>query len=229
MFKLSIVVTLALVVGGCAASRAFVRAERAAKLGDWDAAVEYYRQAVQDDPDRAEYKMAYERATFAASGVHADRGRKAEAEGRLDEALREFRRASELDPSNRQVAAKASELERIIRERIEAARPRPQIERLREEAQRAAAEPLLTPSTPLGPVRFSEASARDVLNFIGQSTGISVIFDQAWQDRLITINVDDVTLEQALQQIMVSNQWFYKVMDERTILIAQDTAQKRTQ
>ena len=101
--------------------------------------------------------------------------RKAEEEGRLDEALREYRRASELDPTNRQVAAKASELERIIRDRIEAARPRPQIERLREEAQRASPEPILSPTTPLGPVRFNNASVRDMLKFIGQSTGINVL------------------------------------------------------
>jgi Flp pilus assembly secretin CpaC len=206
-----------------------VRGERAARAGDWDTAVEYYRQAVQDDPDRAEYKIALERATFAAAGIHTDRARKAEDEGRLDEALREYRRAAELDPSNRQAAAKASELERVIRERIEAARPRPPIERLREQARQAAPEPLLSPSSPLGPVRFVNASAREVLGFIGESTGISVIFDRDFVDRQITINTDGVTLEQALQQIMVANQMFYKVLNERTILVAQDTTAKRTQ
>lgn len=206
-----------------------MRGERAAREGDWDSAVEYYRQAVQDDPDRAEYKIAYERAAYAAAAVHADRARKAEEEGRLDEALREYRRASELDASNRQVAAKAGEIERILRERIEAARPRPQIERLREEARKVQAEPLLTPSSPLGPVRFVNASARDVLNFIGETTGINVLFDRDFPDRTISINVDNVTLEQALQQIMVTNQMFYKVLNERTILVAQDTVQKRQQ
>ena len=36
-----------------------MRGEQAAHQGDWDQAVEYYRQAVQDDPDRADYKIAY--------------------------------------------------------------------------------------------------------------------------------------------------------------------------
>ena len=38
-----------------------------------------------------------------------------------------------------------------------------------------------------------------------------------------------MTLEQALQQIMVANQLFYKVLNERTIIVAADTTQKRTQ
>ena len=229
VLKLTLIVGIVVLLVGCAASRAFVRGEKAARVGDWDAAVEYYRQAVQDDPDRAEYKIAYERATFAAAAQHADRGRRAEEEGRLEEALREYRRASELDSSNRQVASKMGEIERILRERIEAARPKPQIDRLREEARKAAPEPLLSPTSPLGPVRFENANARDVLNFIGESTGINVLFDREFTDRTVTINVEGVTLEEALQQIMITNQMFYKVLNERTIIVAQDSTVKRNQ
>jgi Flp pilus assembly secretin CpaC len=227
--KSALVVALAVMLVACAASRAFTRGERAALAGDWDAAVEYYRTAVQEHPDRAEYKIALERATFAAAGLHADRARKAEEEGRLDDALREYRRASEFDPTNRQVAAKAADLERIIRERIEAARPRPEIERLQEQARRLSPEPLLSPNQPLGPVRFNNASLREILTFMGEQTGINVTFDRDFQDRTISVNLEGVTLEQALQQIMLSNQLFYKVLNERTIIVAQDSTAKRNQ
>jgi general secretion pathway protein D len=216
----------------CAASRAFTRGERAARAGDWDSAVEYFRTAVQQDPDRADYKISLERATFAAATAHADRGRKAEEEGRLDDALREYRKATELDPSNRQVAAKAADLERIIRERIEASRPRPEIDKLREQARRLSPEPLLNPLQPLGPVRFNNATIRDILTFMGEQTGINVTFDRdagTIVDRQISVNLEGVTLEQALQQIMLTNQLFYKVLNERTIIVAQDSAAKRNQ
>ena len=226
---LSVVVSFTIALAACAVSRSFSRGEVAARAGDWDAAVEYYRQAIQDDPDRAEYKIALERATFAAAALHADRGRKAEEEGRHEEALREYRRSSDLDSSNRQIAAKAGELERAIREKIEAARPRPQIERLREEARKVSAEPLLNPTSQLGPVRFNNANARDVLNFIGESTGINVIFDRDFTERQVTINEDGGTLEGVLQRLMLTNQMFYKVLNDRTILVINDTTAKRTQ
>jgi general secretion pathway protein D len=227
--KCAVILMLAVMLAACAASRAFMRGERAMRAGDFDAAVEYYRQAMQDDPDRAEYKIAYERATLQGSTMHADRGRKAEAEGRLEEALRAYRRASELDPTNRQIAAKAGEIERTLIDRVEAARPRPQIDRLREEAQKAAAEPVLSPTTPLGPVRFTNASVREILQFIGQATGINVLFDRDFVDRTTSIDVEGVTLEQALQQLMLTNQLFYKVLNDRTIIVVQDTSAKRTQ
>lgn len=229
LIRCSVVVLLAAAMTACATSRAFMRGERAARAGDWDAAVEYYRQAMEDDPDRAEYKIAYERAAFAAAAMHADRARKAEEDGRLEEALREYRRASELDPSNRQVALKAAQLEQLIRERLEAARPRPEIERLREEAQKISPEPILSPTTPLGPVNFNNASVRDILTFIGQATGINVLFDRDFVDRTTSINVEGVTLEQALQQIMLTNQLFYKVLDPKTIIVIPDTTAKRNQ
>ena len=207
-----------------------MRGEQAAQQGDWDQAVEHYRQAVQDDPDNADYKIAYERATYAAAGVHVDRARKAEEEGRLDEALREYRRATELDSSNRQAAAKAGETRadaaRSARSRAAAAARSSGCAKRR--AQQSP-EPMLSPTSPLGPVRFQNANARDVLNFIGESTGINVIFDRDFPDRTISINVEGVTLEQALQQIMLTNQMFYKVLNDRTILVIQDTTAKRTQ
>ena len=46
---------------GCAAG-AYTQGTRAARIGDWDRAVEYYRRALQEDPRRADYRIALERA-----------------------------------------------------------------------------------------------------------------------------------------------------------------------
>src|SRR4029453_18515878 len=90
--------------------------------------------------------------------------------------------------------------------------------------------PLLSPTTPLGVVSFGpNASLRDVLNTIGASTGITVTFDSAFQDKGYTGRFEDVTLEQALQQIMMSNGLFYKVINPKTIIVIPDTAQKHAQ
>ena len=48
---------------------------------------------------------------LSAAGIHIDAARLAEARGQLDEALREFRRSSEFDPSNRALASKVLDLE----------------------------------------------------------------------------------------------------------------------
>lgn len=226
----SVVALSALVAAGCATGRAFSRGETAGKAGDWEAAVTFYRQALDENPDRPEYKIALERAMIAAADMYAERGRQFEQAGQLEEALRAYRKAEEFQPSNRQLAAKSGEIERTLRDRIEAAQPKPDIERLRQQARRASAEPILSPSNPEPlVVNFVNTSLRDILTFIGNYSGINVTFDRDFQDRTITLKLEGVSLEQALQQIMIANQLFYRVLNERTIIVAADTTQKRTQ
>ena len=215
---------------GCAAGRAFQRAERAAQLGEWDAAVAYYTTAVQAAPERAEYKIALERASLSASHVHLDRARAFEAKEELEDALREYRKASEFDPTNRQAAARAVELEQRIRDRLEASRPRPAIEQMRERVRLASGEPILNPASrePLR-LRFNNAQLRDILNFIANASGINITYDRDMQDRAYTVELDGVTLEQALSQILTANGLFYKVLNERTIIVVPDSPTKRGQ
>ena len=213
---------VAALVSGCAAGRSFRKGRDAARAGDWDAAVQHYTDALQASPDNAEYKIELERATQNAARDHIFRAREFEQKDQLDGALIEYKKAVELDGSNRLAATRAAELERIIRDRIEKSRPRPAIERLRQQA-RAQGVPVLNPSdrTPLK-ITFNNSSLRDILNFIGTTTGINIQFDTAYQDKAYSVNLDGITLEDALQQILAVNGFFYKVLNPTTIVIAQD-------
>ena len=225
--RLVALVAVAAIVAGCAAGRAFGRGDAAARGGDWDTAVEYYRSAVQEDPGRVDYQIALERAMINASVQHLDQARLLEARGQLEDALREYRRASVYDPSNRQIAGQAVEMERRIRDMAEAARPQPTIQQLQQGVPQSP-EPLLNPASndPIDVV-FNNASLRDILNSLGTSAGINVTFERDYQDRSYTVEMRGVTFEQALDQIFTGNLLFYKAINERTILVIPDNAQKR--
>ena len=221
---------LAVVAAGCGASRSFGRGEGAARAGDWDTAVEHYRRAVQQSPDNPEYKIALERAMLTASQQHLDAARIAEARGVLDEALREYRRASEFDPPNRQIATKVTELERRLRDQAEAAGPRNNLQQIRAEAARQSAPtPLFNLSTVLPGLRFTNTGLREILSSIGMTSGVNVTYDNTFQDRMYTVQLDNVTLEEALNQILAANQLFYKVVSPRSIIVVPDNVQKRGQ
>ena len=222
----ALMLVLALVAAGCGAARLYGRAENAARSGDWDAAVEYYRRAVQESPDRTDYKISLERAMINASHQHLNQAQLAEARGELEEALREYRRASDFDPPNRQLAAKVTEMERRIRDQYEA-QPRNNIAQLREQARQAGPAPLIKLNEVLPEIRFNNTSIRDILNFIANATGINVTYDRDYQDRAYTVQLNGVTLDQALSQILSANQLFYKVINQNTIMVIPDTAQKR--
>lgn len=225
---LSIVLALAIAAGGCAAGRAFREGESLVRSGNLDEAVAAYRRAVQADPDNPNYAIALQRTMVAASRAHLDRAREFEEQGQIEAAVGEYRLASEFDPSNRTAMTKVAALEQALRERIEAARPRPAIDQLREQARAATAEPVLNPSSrePLR-LQFPNAQAREVLNFIANLTGINITYDRDVPDgRPITVQLEGVTLEQALNQIMTLAQLSYKVVNERSIFVFPDTSQK---
>jgi general secretion pathway protein D len=214
---------------GCAAGRSFSKGERAARAGDWDTAAEHYRRAVQESPDRPDYKISLERAMITASQQHLDQARIFEARFQLDEALREYRRASELDPPNRQVAGKAAEIEQRIRDQAEATRPRTSVQQLREQARESGPPPLFNLTTVLPGIRFNNTGIRDILNSIGMTSGINVTYDSTFQDRPYTVQLDNVTLEEALNQILTANQLFFKVTNPKSVIVVPDNAQKRAQ
>jgi type II secretory pathway component GspD/PulD (secretin) len=225
---------LAAAISGCATSRVFKRGEAAARAGDWDAAVAYYTKAVQADPDRPDYKIALERSMQAASNFHLDKARALDRKGEIEDALVEYRRVLEYAPGNSHAITRRGELERAVREKSEASRKPSQVEAMRERARRQSEGPILNPAskTPLGLHFATNTAIQDILKFIGDVTGINVIIEQGAQSavaRPTTINVSGVTLEQALNLVMTANQLWYKVLNDRTILVIQDTAQKRQQ
>ncbi|HEV3140036.1 MAG TPA: tetratricopeptide repeat protein, partial [Vicinamibacterales bacterium] len=176
---------------GCAAGKAFVRGESAMRAGNLDEAVAEYRRAVQAAPDNANYRIALSRAMLAASRAHIDKAREFEKQDQLEAALGEYRLATENDPTNRLATAKVAELDRTIRDRIEAARPKPAIQQMRENARRASAEPALVNLTQvLGPIKFQGTSFKDILSFIANLTGINITYDQQVPDRPMTIQLD---------------------------------------
>ena len=224
------VLALALVLAGCAASRAFSQGKTAAGAGEWDVAVDHYRRALAEDPGNTEYRLALQRAMASASLAHIERARIAELRGQLEQAAAEYRRANEFDPSNRQLEAKVADLEKKIRAAAEAAQAPSAMAQMQASARQTAAGPVLFRLNETLPVlSFGNASPREILAAIGKMAGINVNFERDYQDpRPYSFEMEGVTLEQALQAVTSANALFYKVQNPRSILIINDTQQKRT-
>ena len=229
--KLTVLLLLAILGSGCAASRAFRQGLNAVYAGDWDDAVTYFTRAVQANPDSREYKIHLRRAQEEASRMHVEKARALEQNDQLDMALNEYKKSLDIMGTDRLVQAKAAELERKIRERIEATRSRPRIDQLRSDARTSNAPPLLNPGS-REPIRLNfgtSSSLKDILNFIGTASGINVAYDQSYVDKPYSVNLDGVTVEDALQQVLSANGYYYKVTNPRTILVIPDQPAKHQQ
>jgi general secretion pathway protein D len=215
------------VVSACATGSALHNAQKAADHGDWDSAVAYYREALNSDPSRVDIKVALERAMRTASEGHLKRAKQLEAEDQLSGAAAEYRMAADLDPGNTLALTKAIEIEKKIRDQIEASRPRARIDDLRQQAAQSSQIPHLDPRVKVT-ANFS-GSVRDLLTFIAAQTGINVTYDQVIPtiNSAYAINLQDVSLEDALNQIVTANTLTYKVTGPKTIFVYADNPQNR--
>jgi len=217
-------------VSGCASSGALRLGDQAATTGDWDAAVAHFRTALQDNPSDTRARINLERAMQRAAADHVKSARELEEEGELPAALREYQLASEFDPINGRLLAIVAALERKIRDLVEASQPPSALDELQARAREASQPPLLDPSSDeLLSLQFGQAQLRDTLGAIGTMTGINVTFDQAFQDRVYSVRLDGVTVEEALDQILTATKNFYKVLNPRSLIVIPDNPMKRGQ
>ena len=220
-----------LVASSCATGQAVRAGDAAAKRGDWDTAVARYRDAAAHDPSKREIQISLRQAMAAATAAHIKRAEALEAADQLPGAEAEYRIVADIDPSNTYAISKANEIERTIRARIDANRPRPSIDVLREQAAQQSTIPKLDPRTRVPAMNLS-GSVRDILNTIGQATGIDITYDRDANTAVgvaYTLSLTDSTIDEALSRILSANQLTYKVVSAKSILVFQDTPTKHQQ
>ncbi|HZT35768.1 MAG TPA: hypothetical protein VFA15_07600, partial [Nitrososphaera sp.] len=74
--------------------------EKAEAQKDYDAALNYYDQAIGTDPKEPAYLLPEQNVRSKAAAAHVTEGRKLQQQQKLDEALVQFQKAFLADPSS---------------------------------------------------------------------------------------------------------------------------------
>jgi general secretion pathway protein D len=230
VFATIALVTIAMGLFGCStAKRTADEGEEAFKHQNWDAAVYHYLQALAEDPDNIEYKMQLAFARQKASQKHFKNGMTLRQMGRLLAARDQLQMAIQLDPSN-QYAEQI--LEDVIKEMEILSTPdgARELERLKREASQAKVKPPVLNPTSKEPITLNfprPKPVKEIYNAIGKAYGFNVLFDPKLKDDRLAIELRDLDAERALEMVMQAAGHFYKVLDEHSIIIAEDTPQNR--
>ena len=221
---------LALAASSCASSRAFHDGEREEQHKHWDLAVLYYERALAIDPKDSTARISLQRARFQAAQAHFERGRLHRSAGQLDLAVAELEVSLSLDPTNdsaeQELRRAKAEVETRARENaggtpVEKAKARTRGMR--------GAPPMLNPAStkPIDVAFAPDTTIKKIYAALGAAAGINIIYDPQLKDDKFTLDLRGMTFQKALETAMRQAGHFYKVIDEKTILIAQDTQQNR--
>ena len=221
---------LAASTAGCATSAALREGQRAERAEDFDRAVVEYTKAVREQPDDAGARAALNRARVRASQEHFFRGRRLAAEERYEQAVIEFQLAAELNPSDGDVDVALRETRQKLRTKIAVSRNgKTELQALVERSRDMPLPGLDLPEAAKLPdaMIFSSASSRMVFTALARFAQVSIVFDPAFRDQTISVDLRNVTLAEALASVAASTQTFYRVTSPKTITIIPDTPAKR--
>ncbi|MGC2619322.1 MAG: secretin N-terminal domain-containing protein, partial [Acidobacteriaceae bacterium] len=212
---------------GQKASHLYKQGQAAEAKGDTQAAYDAFYQAYQKKPTDESYKLAYERTRFSAAALHVEHGERLRDQSDYTGALTEFLRAVEIDPSNEL----ASQDIQATKEKLNAqnpgtaAAPRSSDDAFEELAPPVHLKPISNEPLTLHMVQDS----RVVYQAVGKAAGINVLFDPAYSSKSIQVDLNNVTLYDALRIIATVSNTFWRPVTNNTIFVAENSRSKHTE
>ena len=236
VFRIALFAVLALLGWGCvsyaaeSAGTLFKRGQAAEAREDYDTAFNNYQQAYAKNPKALEYRAAYYRVKISASGLHMTKGRKLTAAGDEPGALVEYMRAAEIDPGN---DAALQEIAKVRAKTNEAApldeTSLPEAVGKQEEIDSMGSPASLKPVSNEPLTLHMTEDAKVVYQAVGKAAGINVLFDPDFTSKRIQVDLNNVSLLDALRIVGTMSNTFWRPVTGNTVFVAQNTRAKRTE
>src|SRR5580765_4268704 len=217
-----------LLAAGCPKGNTeFSQGRKAETLQDYDAALGYYQKALKADPYNANYKIKLNQIRFEAGQAHVKQGVELRKKGDLQGAAGEFQRAQAIDPSSPVAEQELRKTVELIAEKNR------QTDAAAEPPADSGQPPLASQPPEIKPlsrapinVKMSNDS-KIVFDTVGKLAGLTVIYDPDFPARRITVDLTNVTLEQALDIVSLQSKSFWRPVTENIIFVIPDQPQKR--
>ena len=226
-----ICVLVGVALGGCPKNNGhadYKAGEKAFDLKDYDAAVDYYSKALDGDPHNAFYRIKLNDARFEAGQLHVHQGVKLRDKGDLQGAVAEFQRAQVLDPSSVVADQELKKTLDMMADKVRATEQQSAAPLMDNGEPALASEPPELKPLSRAPISLKMSNdAKIVFDTIGKLAGLTVIYDPDLQARRITADLNNVTLEQALDIVSLESKAFWKPITENIIMVIPDQTQKR--
>src|SRR5207302_239579 len=197
---------------------------------NYESAYDLYKEAYDLKPKDIRYRAAYERIRFLAGASHVHRGQLLRDAGKLDESMVEFQKAAAIDPSSYIAQQEIRRTQRMIDTakgtppQGAANRPTDSFKKMLE----SAGGPIeLAPISNVPITLKLTEDTKVIYDTVGKLAGINVLFDPDYTSRRVRIELNGVTLNEALQIVALESKTFWRPVTPNTIFVAAETAAKR--
>src|SRR5579863_5191642 len=194
---------------------------------DYISAYNFYYKAYQLKPTDLTYRSSYEYVRFLAAASYVHQGELLMNAGKLQESLTDYEQALAIDPSSFIAQQMANKIRLMLKQSMNPT-PTP--------SPTSTTEGVLTRrmEEATGPVELAPISntpitlnltqdSKTVYESIGRLAGINVLFDPDYTSRRIHVDLNGVTLHEALEITALESKTFWRPVTPNTIFVAADS------
>ncbi len=224
LFAAALILCMPLVARADQAKKLYKQAQAAEAREDYDAAFESYQKAWNLKPDDLAYKAAYYRVRLTASTMHVSKGRRLLQSGDKQGALEEFMHALAIDPSNESAQQGISKLRRLQGQEsvpTDQGVAEPSSEQV--ELDGMGSPPELKPLSSEPLTLHMGQDAKVVYEAIGKAAGVNVLFDPEYISKRVQVDLNNVSLMDALRIVATLSGTFWRPVTSNTIFVAANT------
>ena len=211
---------------------------KAEAVKEYDKALEYYQQALKEDPKETSYELAARRARFESGTAHLEAGTKLQKAGDVEKALAEYQKAFAVDPGSMIALQNIQQAKELLDEKAKGLvppgeKPLTSAEKSQKESLAMIASmqsvPELKPVTnQISLLKMNNQPPRVLYETVGKLAGINVLFDpQIQPGKNSNIELNNVTLQEALDYLALSTKTFWKPISSNAIFVTEDNVTKR--
>src|SRR3984885_2581277 len=198
------------------AKEAYKQGLKLEQNGDWQAAYDAYSDAVDWDPSSREYLVRQAVAKGQLVQLKVDLAEREAVSGHFANSLHALRDAMQLDPSNRTIRERLTEMEALDPAR----------------ARQIIAEPVMMPAVQLdhrpGKQSFHlHGQTESAYQEIAQRFGVEVAFDVDVRQVPVQLDLQDMDFATATRVLGQATNTFWRPLTKHLFFVAPDTTQKR--
>lgn len=208
---------------------------KAEALKEYDKALDYYQQALKEDPKETTYQLSARRARFESGTAHMEAGNKLQKAGELEKALVEFQKAFNVDPGSMIALQNIQQTKELLEQKQKnpGEKPLTSVEKAQKESLAMIASMLPVPelkpvTNQISLLKMNNQPPKVLYETVGKLAGINVLFDpQIQAGKNANLDLNNVTLQEALDYIALMTKTFWKPVSSNAIFVTEDNVTKR--
>jgi len=219
-FHLIILSLLMILISGCVKNH-IKTAKDLTRNKHYEEALGYYFKALKSNPNSIDLKIDIDRLLKEASQYYYYLGIEQEKMGKPEMSVFLYKKSLEFDPGNNQTRKVLSQL-------INQDEDVKSIETIKKEMEINVGMPeVFKEKEPVDLIFKYKVSLLKIFETLARVGNVNILFDSSFRDKKVKLSMTQTTFQEALERICLMFKYRYYILDDKNIIITQDSSESQ--